>query len=303
MRAAAGRPATLRWQLTDDVGDVLTPDGNVVVKVYAGDGVTVVAGPTNATYDASNKVFVYTLPGQAQLDSLTAQWSCLVGGIAYNATTQIDIIGQRLVDPFILRQDSVINSVFTGLGGAMALVSLMDQIEQGISSILGYPVVLEGFREQWDTLRGTLNDALYVSGTVNGLPYGWGAGKMLIPQVRMPVQIYAGSVNGVTMDPTNDVAKLLVQTGALVWSDYRPWISGRYSMWGTHGDPNPSEELRRVAAKLVKHWATTTSFPDRAFSITTEGAQIMFSMPTPERPTGIPEVDGILNRIGMIKVI
>jgi len=303
MRAAAGRPATLRWQLTDDVGDVLTPDGNVSVTVTAGDGITVVAGPTNATYDATNKVFTYVLPGQTQLDSLTANWSALVGGIAYTATTAVDIVGQRLVDPYVLRQDPVIAGVFTGLGGAMALVSLMDQIEQGISYILGYPVVTEGFREQWDTLRGTLNDALYVSGTVNGLPYGWGAGKMLIPQVRMPVKVYGGSINGVTMDPTADVAKLLVQTGALVWADYRPWISGRYSMWGTHGDPSPSAELAWVAKKLVHHFAQTTDFPDRAYSITTEGASIMFSMPSPDRPTGIPEVDAILNRIGLVKVI
>lgn len=303
MRAAAGRPATLRWQLTDDVGTPLTPDAGVSVTVLAGDGTTVVAGPSAATLAAEEDVWQWVLPGQAKLDSLIANWSATVNGLAYATSTYVDIVGQRLVEPYLLRQDPTIADVFEGPQGTMALLALMDQIEVSIASILGYPAVLEGFREEWDTLRGTLIDGLYVSGTVNGLPYGWGAGKMLIPQVRMPVQIYAGSINGVALDPVTDVEDLLVQTGALVWSDYRPWVSGRYSMWGTHGDPIVNAELQWAAMKLIRHFAQVSNYPDRAYSVVTEGASIMFSMPSPDRPTGLPEVDAILNRIGMVKVI
>jgi hypothetical protein len=303
VRAVVGRPATLRWQLTDDVGDVLTPTGSVTVSVVAGDGATPVAGPLTATLNATNEAYEVALPPQSQLDTLTATWSAPVAGVAYSATTVIDVVAQRLVDPYILRQDSIIQAIFSGAQGPLQLVQLMDQVEEGIRYILGYPPVLEGFRTEWDTLRGTLNDALYVSGTVNGLPYGWGAGKMRIPGTKIPVQIYSGTINGVALDPINDVPKLNIENGMLVWADYRPWISGRYQWWGTHGESNPAADLRWAAKKLCHHFAQTSDFPDRAYSITTEAASILFSMPSPDRPTGIPEVDAVLNRLRLESVI
>lgn len=303
MRAVAGRPTTLRWHLTDDVGNILSPDveTNVTVSVVAGDGTTAIATNQTAAFNADYGYYEWSLPPQTKLDSLVATWSATVDSLVYTEPVTVDVVASRLVEPFQLINDPDLAALVAA--GPEPLLLLVDQVEEGLRDILGYPPVLEGFRTMVDTLRGTLMDSLYVSGTVDGLPYGWGAGKMLIPGVKFPSQIYAGTINGVAMDPTNDVAKLTVENGCLVWTDYRPWISGRYTFWGTHGEVNPPRELRQVALKLIHHVGQTVDYPDRAYQVVTEGATIMFSMPSPDRPTGLPEVDAVLARLRLDSVI
>ena len=242
--------------------------------------------------------WTWQMPAQSQLDSLYVAWSCTVAGVAYGWTDVVDVVGQRLVDPARLRQDSALQKLATP-----DLLFFLDLVEERIRDVIGYPPVLEGFRQSWDTLRGTLNDSLFVSGTVNGLPYGWGAGKMMIPGVKFPTQVYSGTINGIALDPVADIQQLCFQYGALVWADYRPWMSGRYSLWGTHGDTEPSADLAFAAMKLLKHLVTPSNIPDRAYSVQTEGASILISMPTADRPTGLPEVDAILNRYRLESVI
>lgn len=304
MRAVAGRPTTLRYHLTDDVGNDLTPDvgTHVTVTVVSGDGTTVLYAAQQATLSGDDGgTWEWVMPPQAQLDSLTATWAATVGGFAYSEVQNIDVVSCRLVEPYQFQSDPDLMALIAAGPGPLLL--LIDQIEDGLREILGFPPALEGFRMSWDTLRGTLNDALYVSGTVNGLPYGWGAGKMLIPGIKFPVQIYSGTINGVALDPVNDIAKLIIENGALAWADYRPWISGRYSLYGTHGEANPARDLRQVAKKLVHHVGQSVDYPDRAYQVVTEGATILFSMPAPDRPTGIPEVDVVLARYRLSSVI
>lgn len=270
----------------------------------------------DAAYVGADMAWEWTLPGQLQLDALVAVWTATVNGNTYTETKEVDVVGGRLADPWLMRQtDPDVAAIASSSLGKQALLILLDQIEEAIRDILGYPPVIEGFRVTWDTLRGTLNDALYVSGTVNGLPYGWGAGKMMIPGVKFPCTppgttspVYAMQINGVAQDPIADIPNLLVQNGCYIWSDYRPWISGRYDIWGTHGGgSNPGGatdgELRWAARKLVHHYAATSDIPDRAFSIVTEGAQIFISQPDSNKPTGVPEVDAILVRKKAARVI
>lgn len=269
-----------------------------------------------ASFVTEDQAWEWTLPAQTQLDSLVAMWSATVGSVTYTEALEVDVVGGRLADPWLMRQtDPDVQNVMSSPLGKQALLLLLDQIEEGIRDILGYPPVLEGYRVTWDTLRGTLNDALYVSGTVNGLPYGWGAGKMMIPGIKFPAAapggtspVYAMTINGTAQDPVADIPRLLAQNGCLIWSDYRPWISGRYAVWGTHGGgSNPGGatdgELRWAARKLVHHYALTSDIPDRAFSIVTEGAQIFISQPSSDKPTGIPEVDAVLVRKRAARVI
>ena len=394
MRAAANRPATLRYHLVDEAGSPLTEDNGtkVTVTVAAGDGITTLYSNQIATYNATDGGWEWVLPPQTKLDQLTAAWTATVGGVTWTVTTVVDVVAERLVEPWLARQDPDLSSLT-----AANFLLLMDKCEDYIEGVLGFPPVLAGVRPMWDTLRGTLNDALYVSGTVNGLPYGWGAGKMLIPGVKFPVvgsvtssgnvtlattitsgtvssidlegdtrslisgagfvielstgydavtagvgsyaggvttyainpvavvetysagvtlsytgpyqgqgAIYSGSINGVALDPVADIAKLKTINGCLVWSDYRPWISGRYELWLTHGEPDPPRDLRDACLKMMKHYAgigANNNYPDRTASVTTEGATILFNLPGPDRPTGLPEVDSVLQRIRLSAVI
>lgn len=302
MRAVAGRPSTLRYWLTDDVGTPLATDGDspVEVTIYDGAGV-LITGPNPATFNDAYKRWEWPLPPQSKLDALTSKWESTVGGATYTETITVDVVAQRLLEPFQLANDNDLAAI--AASDPALLLILVDQVEEGLRDILGFPVVLEAFRTTWDEVRGTLTDFFYVAGTLNGLPYGWGAGKMKIEGVKLPAQIYSGSINGVVLDPVKDIEQLSVEDGCLVWSDYRPWLSGRYSMYGTHGQINPSRELRQVALKLIKHVGKTVDYPDRAFSIVSEGATIMFSMPSPDRPTGLPEVDAVLARLRLQSVI
>lgn len=302
MRAVAGRPTTLRYNLTDDVGQPLTPDGGgvVMVEIFDGTGAHLL-GPSASTLDPDRHRWEWVLPPQVELDALTSTWTSVVGGQTYIESVTVDVVAQRIVEPFQLIRDSNLANIVAA--DPALLLILVDQVEEGLRNILGYPAVLEAFRVTWDVVRGTLNDAFFTSGTLNGLPYGWGAGKMLITGIKLPAQIYSGSINGVALDPVKDIPNLIVEDGCLAWTDYREWLSGRYAMYGTHGEVNPSRELRQVALKLIQHVGKTVDYPDRAFSIVTEGATIMFSMPSPDRPTGIPEVDAVLARLRLDSVI
>ncbi|MCU4184022.1 hypothetical protein K6U06_06595 [Acidiferrimicrobium sp. IK] len=270
------------------------------MTVTAGDGTTVLYSAQTGTAVAGEiGQYTWVLPAQTQCDQLTATWTSVVGGVAYLTPVEVNVVGQRLIEPWQLRKDySKLSALDTE-----DLLELLEQAEDLFTDVLGFPPALEGARVEWDVLRGTINDALYIAGTVNGLPYGWGAGKMLVPEVRKPWQVYAGSINGVALDPTADVPMIKVEQGALVWADYRPWISGRYTLWVAHGDPVPPRDLRRACGKYVNHLASTSTYPDRASQVVTEGATINFALPTPDRPTGIPEIDAVLVRYRLDSVV
>jgi hypothetical protein len=298
MRVIAGRPFTITFYVDDDGGNLVDAAANPAptVTVTAGDGS--VLYNAQAVVHAGVGTYTYVLPPQAKLDALTATLSYTLNGVAASIWTEVDVIAQRLGQMWQMRQDPQLAALTT-----YQLNALADEVEDQIREILGYPPVLEGFRKTWDSMRGASGDSLFVTGTLNALPYGAGGGHMLVPGVKMPVSVYSGTINGAALDPVNDIPKLSAIDGALIWSDYRPWISGRYSLWGSHGEPSPAGDLRRAARKLVNHYSKTADWPDRAATVTTEGATILFSLPTPDRPTGLPEIDAILNRARLSNVI
>lgn len=400
MRAVAGQPATIGLQVATFGGTAVAADAAPTITVTAGDGVTVLYNAqTGTAVSGQTGAYTWVLPAQTQLDQLTAVWSYTVSGAAYQTPVEINVVRERLVAPYLLRQG---DPNLAGMSDAV-LLSLVDQVEDALDDILGYPCVLSGGRAEWDVLRGTLTDSLYISGTVNGLPYGWGAGRMLIPGVKLPVlaggnagtaplytainagtvtsvtfagdtvgvigqgylvqlvgsepgpavnvvttssgtyngtsttytttagtvpatgltpavpagtplayaapaagpgALYSGAINGVALDPVKDVPYLVVLQGALAWADYRPWISGRYQVWLTHGQVNPTQDIRWAAQKLVSHYGQAVPYPDRASQVVTEGATINFALPGgPDRPTGLPEVDAVLARRRLQSVI
>jgi hypothetical protein len=177
------------WTVTTVPTPTTFTVGVTATNAYVSGGTVVQALYVNqiASFVSADQAWEWTLPGQAQLDSLVAQWSATVGGVTYSHNAEVDVVGGRLADPWLMRQtDPDVAAVMASALGKQALLILLDQVEEGIRDIIGYPPVLEGFRVSWDELRGTLNDALYVSGTVNGLPYGWGAGRMMIPGIKFP---------------------------------------------------------------------------------------------------------------------
>jgi hypothetical protein len=390
VRAVAGQPATVRLQVATDGGTAEAADAAPTVTVVAGDGTTVLYSNQASTADgAGTGAYKWVLPAQSQLDTLLATWTWTVSSVPYSATVPIKVVGRRLADPYLCRQDPTV----AGLALTDAqLLDLIDAVEDKIEEFIGYPPILSGARQEWDVLRGTLTDALYISGTVNGLPYGWGAGRMLIPGVKKPVAagyqsgtaalyaaipagaftsvqiagdqvgtigtgytlelassvtavttssgswdgtkttytvgsttapslitagqsvawagpaggpgaIYGGTINGVALDPIADLPNLVIINGALAWKDYRPWISGRYSLWLTHGDVIPRNDLCRAARKLVSFYAQSNNYPDRAAQVITEGATIVFNFPDADHPTGIPEVDAVLRDARLQSVI
>ena len=47
---------------------------------------------------------------------------------------------------------------------------------------------------------------------------------------------------------------------------------------------------------LARYCARGSNFPERASQIMSEQSLITFSTPSPNKPTGLPEVDGVLSR-------
>lgn len=304
MRAVAGQLATVRHQFATDDGTAVVPDRPPSVTVTGGDGTVILpatAGTADVTLGDGGYKAVMVAP--AQLDRLTATWTATIGGLATSVRDDVDVVGQRLVAPLKLRNDDV---NLSGLS-PVSLLTLLDQVEDRITNILGYSPTLEGARVTWDATRGATGDAVYSPGTVTGLPYGAGGGRMLVPTVRLPCTrppggVYAASVNGAAMTAA-DLAALTDIDGALAWSDYRPWPTARYAMWLAHGDPSPGGDLRDAAQRLCVYYAKTSAYPAQASQVSSEGATIWFALPSKDRPTGIPEVDGVLTRYGLTKVV
>jgi hypothetical protein len=307
VRAVVGRPTKLFVVIANDVGDPVQvdPATHVTVDIVDGAGTALVTGGV-ATDDPTTGVYSFVLGPQTNLDNFAVTWHAIVGGYHETITDTVRLIGNRILNPGDLAADQAL----AGLD-PMVRAQVVDGVEDLFADALGFPPVLEGVRINFDAHRGTFAEA-YAYGNVQqqmlssipGLGFGFGGERLIIPGVAYPQQVFSLSINGNTLDPTL-LGQFRAGPGFLIWSGGRSWPSGNYDMWLSHGITFVPEDLRQAARTFARYTAKRTAqlggsqgslLPERTASLTTEGATILFAMASPERPTGIPDVDAVLVR-------
>lgn len=279
MRLLANRDGTVRTRTTDEGGTLTTADGTVSVSVTNPDGDVVASG--NASEETTG-VYAFTVPAQTELDDLTAEFSGAVGGNSFTQTEQVTIVERRLAPLYQLREDTELESLST-----TAILRLADQVEDWFDDALKFPAVRRGARVKWEAPVSR---------------------RLRIPGVVRPGTLYSLTQAGDAMD----LADVEVREGALYLTgggSNLSFLTGLpagsgghfaaaiYEAHLSHGLESPPADLVRAAATFARYVSRSSNYPERARQVATEGAVITFSMPTPDRPTGLPEVDGVLNRL------
>lgn len=281
MRAVQNREYVARLRVDDEGGTLVNADTTPTLTVTRADGTTVTPGAV--TSDGTG-VYKATVPAQASLTRLTLSWTATVSGATRTVTEVVSVQAARAVELWRYREDAELASL-----SATALQRLADVVEDWFRDALNFPLAEEYFSVTFRQHRDT--------------------SSLLVPGVLYPVTVEAVSINDVALTApeiadVRVVGTLLERgvtadpflTGGSRWA----WPEGLYTVSGTCGPRDDwtsvPEDLKRAAVTLARYVSRGSNYPERARQIATDGALITLSTPSPDRPTGLPDVDGAVGR-------
>jgi hypothetical protein len=296
MRVMVGQPAVVRIYIENEDGALIAVDDNTDVDVVVNNGAGAPLATGVGVADSMHVgVYRFTLAPQARLDTLDVTATAMVNGVLRMLRETVQVVGTRLVPKWRLAQDPV-----AGVLDPVSLELVLGAVEDLVRQTLGFSAVWEGVRVNFDEHRRGASDSY---NPMSGMSYGSPGGeRLIVPGVAYPQEVYSLIVNGQVVGD-EVLASIHPGNGALVWG--QSWPSGNYQMWLTHGLDNVPGDLVEAAFTLCRYGArklpkaskdNNAFLSERASSITTEGATLLFSLPTPDRPTGLPEVDAVLAR-------
>lgn len=260
-------------------------DGAVTVAVTAEDSTALSTGSATNT-DLPTGVYSYTLTetDTSRVDELSVVFSGVWSGTARTRTVTVDVRGARYFDLDDLR-------VRADIGDEMAHSN-----------------------ERLETARCDAEDLVrqYLHTDMVGvfrsdLVHGSGTKYMYLPD-------YARSVRQVTIDGTAiDLAGVDVEAhGVLVrpdlWTKSSTGQANIRRRWIAGYDDQPDERLR-AALITYGRWrlleAKDEGMPAGATRIDTQVGALQIAIATPDRPTGIPQVDAVImdwrRRLGVVR--
>lgn len=276
MRAVLNREVVVRLRVDDDSGALVAPVSLPTLTVTDPDGATVTVGTVTNT---SLGVYEATVDPQSVLTRLTATWSIPVsGGFTRVVDEAVEIVERRVVPLHRLREDPELAEL-----SAESMGRLADIVEDWFKSALHFPPVREYVEQTFRPHRET---------TV-----------VYVPDVVYPKALRSVTVDGVAMD-LDDYE--ITAGGVYTAAGWRP--DSTVTIGIEHGGPRPFDgglpaELVRAAIILARYANRGNNYPERARQVATEGALITFSAPSPDRPTGLPEVDSVVTKYAFPVVI
>jgi hypothetical protein len=281
VRAVLNRETTVRLRVDDEGGNLVAATTTPTLTVTTAAGAAVTPGTVTSE---STGVYKSTLPAQSALTVLTCNWTATVSGANRTVTQSVRVVSDRAVALWRYREDEEL-AVLSDL----ALIRLADTVEDWFRDALRFPLGEE-----------------YVSITFRKRRQSMG---LLIPTAPFPVTVTAVSVNDTAFTSAeiadltvvgNEVERGITADPFLTGSNGYAWPEGQYTVTGTHGPRNDwlatPDDLQRAAVTLARYISRGSNYPERARQIATDGALITLSTPTPDRPTGLPDVDGVVGR-------
>lgn len=298
-RIARNREAILRLRVDDEGGLLIDAAATPVLSVKDWDGVALAGAEVpSAVTRESQGVYRAELPGRTDLEILTANWSFQPSGGTFTRTSveELLVVDRRVAPLWMFREDPELEDL-----SATNLLRLVDCVEDWFRSALGFPAAPEPFERSWRV--STL-----------------AAPTIGIPGIVFPESLTSWSVNDEVLDADQlaglkVVGSHIAQTGGqdlsfLTGTRVSPsWGDGRYLVRGVHGgrpdwNGETPGDLQRAAVILARYASrNSTNYPERASQIAEENTLIFFSTPSYKKPTGLPEVDGVVSRYSLDSAI
>jgi hypothetical protein len=248
-------------------------DGAVTITITRADGTALVTAA--ATSNPSTGVYRYTLAAQANLDYLTAVWSGTFSGTAQSITSYVELVG----------------GYYATLPEIRALPNLSDTAKFTTAELTD--------ARQWiETLVEDVTGVAWVPRYSRDLLDGAGTYEIILNHMK-PRTLLALTVGGTAVTTTSFD---LYESGRINRYDAGSTFAiGRRNVVASyeHGYDSPPNDLKRAALTAIRYRLLTDqnqTIPDRALSMTNEFGNIQMAQPGPNRPTGIPEVDAVINR-------
>lgn len=293
MRLVQNHEATLRLRVEDEGGNLVPAAELPTLDVR--DPADAAVSVSSVTAESVG-VYTATVEPRERLELLVANWSFKPSGSSYTRAKREALVGvaDRIVPLWRLRQDPELSELSN-----VNMVRLSEKVDAWAQSALGFAPVETAFTVTF-TQRLSSTDSL------------------LLPEVPYPRSVTSMSVNG-TAFSDEDIAGF--HYGAGIWrgtGSNESFLTGTppqrlgfdygtYVVVGTHGPPQDPEwsggvpvDLQDALVTLARYAAREArNYPERATQISDESTLIMFSMPGPGRPTGLPEVDGVIARYSL----
>ena len=276
------RTAAVTLTHTFTVDEVPTDaTGNVTATLKRLDGTVV--NTATAGHPGDPGVYTYVLPAQSQLDVLTLDWSCTLGGSSIlSVRDQVEIVGGFLFSPAEARaaHKQLLSSHTTWPTIGLATKGVL--VEQECERICR-----QAFVPRFARIALSGNNTPSV-----GIP-------QTLPHTMLRT-LRAVSVGGVTWSAPDVAAVGLSDTGVLTRPGGAIWPAGQRNIIVEleYGWDLPPEEVRDAAILRLRSrlTSTTSGIPDRAQSFSVaDGGVYRLSTPSAER-TGIPDVDAVYAR-------
>lgn len=265
----------------------------VTYAITRADGTAVSAG--TASYLGTAGAYSVPIPAQTRLDQLTITWTAT--GIAPGTQSQVDFVevsgGYYFELPELRAMDGLANAT---VYPALSLAAARFAAETLVEDYTRVAWVPRFHREILDGMQYTL-----LQGQFRGIDYkamGAGATMQLERTPNMTRTLISVSISGVAQDISTWTLSQWgrVSTSGLV---FPPATAGQnVDIQYETGHRYPPEDLK-VAAKRIARQALLSqksSIPDRARIMTTEFATFSLTIASEEFPTGIPEVDSVLQQ-------
>jgi hypothetical protein len=269
-RILINTPATLTATFYDG-GETAVDPGTVTVTITRADGTAVATAAATSGSGAAART--YTLAAQTRLDHLTAVWS---GTGGRQLTTHHEVAGGFYADlPEIRALDALGN---TSKYPSATLERARWQAEDKFEDATGVAWVPRHDRQ-----------VLFGDNTTQ-LLLRWARPRSLIA-----VTVNGTAVTDLTTFSLYDTGIIERQTG-VVWTR-GVTSTGNVTVEYTHGYDRPPEDLRQAFLAYVRYLVldTTSRIPDRASSYSTEFGTFQLVTAGFLRPTGLPEIDAVLN--------
>lgn len=274
--------ATVQVTLYDENGDPANPPGGTLTADVTDSGGTAISGsPFSVTNPpASIGVLKFTLPapGIAVLDAYDVTWNIPDGSKRF---TQFEVVGGFL---FTIAELRAFDDELTDATAypASAIVDVREQVEERLEGeeACGVAFVPRGAREVLD-----------------------GSGEALLELAHLlPRTVLSAEIDGVALDAAALADLRTHDWGAVSRKTLGAWTSGQANVeiLYEHGFDRPPAPIVRAAKILAKKQLVDSpiSEEERALSVTTELGTMRISTPGRDGPTGIPEVDAVIEQFG-----
>jgi len=265
-RVIRGRSLTLSKTFYED-GVATDPDSPPTVAITRSDGTTVTAGAVVDETPAGTWSVTVQAADNLLLDTLTADWTGVVNGVAQEYVDYVEVAGD----------------VLFSIADARALKPLDNATQYPLADVIAMRTTVE---EALEDACGVAFVPRYRLETVDGP----GSTSLLL---RPRTTLIRSATVGTTTLSAGDLADLRYSPTGLV-SGYN-WTCGssNITVGYEHGWVTPPERMKRAALMLTKAWLVSGPVDDRAATFSSaEGGT--YGMVVPGRNGsrfGVPEVD------------